>query len=44
MVKLLKILNIINKLLRGVEKDLESEYNNNIIIINMLNRFTSRFI
>ena len=42
--KLLKILDIINKFLRGVKEDLKSEYNNNIIIINMLNKSTSRFI
>ena len=43
-IKLLKILNIINKLLRGIEKDLKSEYNNNIIIINIPNKSTSRSI
>ena len=43
-VKSLKILNIINKLSRGAEEDLENEYNNNTIIINMLNRSTSRSI
>ena len=43
-IKLLKISDIINKLLREIEEDLENEYNNNIIIINILNRSTSRFI
>ena len=41
-IKSLKILNVINKRLRGVKEDLESEYNNNTIIINMLNKSTSR--
>ena len=41
-IKLLEILNIINKLSRKIEEDLESEYNNNIIIINILNKSTSR--
>ena len=40
-IKLLKIPNIINELLRGVEEDLESKYNSNTIIINMLNRSRS---
>ena len=43
-VKLLEILDVINELLRKVEEDLESEYNSNIIIINILNKSTSRFI
>ena len=43
-VKSLKILNIINKLSRGAEEDLENEYNNNTIIINILNRSTSKSI
>ena len=44
MIKSLEILDIINKLLRRVEEDLENEYNNNIIIINMLNRSIFRSI
>ena len=44
MVKSLKILDVINELLRGVEEDLESEYNNDTIIINILNRSIFRFI
>ena len=43
-IKLLKILDIINKLLREIEEDLENEYNNDIIIINMRNRSIFRFI
>ena len=43
-IKSLKILDIINKLLRGVEEDLKSEYNNNIIIINIPNKSIFRFI
>ena len=43
-VKLLEILDIINELLRGVEEDLKSEYNSDTIVINMLNRSTSRSI
>ena len=40
-IKLLKIPDVINKLSREIEEDLESEYNNNIIIINMSNRSRS---
>ena len=43
-IKLLEISDIINKLLRKGEEDLKSEYNNIIIIINMLNKSISRFI
>ena len=43
-IKLLEISDVINKLLRKIEEDLESEYNSDIIIINVLNRSTSRFI
>ena len=43
-IKLLKILNIINEFSRGVEEDLESEYNNNIIIINILKKSTFKSI
>ena len=38
-IKSLEIPNIINKLSREVEEDLESEYNNNTIIINISNRY-----
>ena len=43
-IKLLKKLDIVNKLLRRAEKDLESEYNSNIIIINVLNKSIFRSI
>ena len=40
-IKLLKIPDIINKLSRGAEEDLESEYNSDTIIINISNRSRS---
>ena len=43
-IKSLEIPDIINKLLRKVEKDLESEYNSDIIIINILNKSIFRSI
>ena len=43
MVKLLKILDIINKLLYRAQEDLKSEYNNDIIVVNLLNKSSYRF-
>ena len=44
MVKSLEIPDIINKFSRKVEKDLKNEYNSDIIVINMLNKSTSKSI
>ena len=44
MVELLEIPDVINELSREVEEDLESEYDNDIIIINVLNKSIFRSI
>ena len=43
-IKLLEILDIINELSREAEEDLESEYNSDIIVINILNKSTFKSI